>query len=385
MDATKFTEMKTGRLVPITTSTGPDRAFVPDGIPPNWPLPPDLVPKLVEARTALALLDGIGRTLPDPELLLVPLKKREAITSSRIEGTYATAQELMLFEMGSSDSKSKDDQLNAWREVSNYSKALSQGVTLLEELPFCGRVMKELHNILMDGVRGQHSVPGRWRDYQVAIGSDRRYVPPPANEMIECINTLEKYINEESSYDPLVRAYLVHYQFEAIHPFSDGNGRIGRVLLSLMIAKWCNLSRPWLYMSSFFERYKDEYVENLFKISTEGAWEKWIRFCLNGTIHQANDAIIRCEKLRALKHDMLKRARPGSPRTEQIIDGLFSSPVVRVSHLRRTLKVTYPTAQSDVDRLVNAQILKPVPEMHPKCYYSPEIFDIAYAEQTKEV
>jgi len=363
------------------TPGGPDNAFIPNDLPPNWELPPTLVQKLIDARTALALLDGIGRTLPDPELLLVPLKKREAITSSRIEGTYATAQELMLFEMGSFDSKSKNDELNSWREVHNYSEALSQGVKLLENMPFCGRVIKDLHKLLMLGVRGQHSVPGQWRDYQVAIGSDRRYVPPPPNVMVERINNLEKYINEESSLDPLVRAYLVHYQFEAIHPFADGNGRIGRVLLSLMVAAWCNLSCPWLYMSSFFEKFKDEYVENLFKISAEGAWDKWIEFCLNGTIHQATDAIARCEKLRALKQDMLKRVRPGSPRSEQIIDGLFSNPIVRISHLRRTLNVSYPTAQCDVDRLVKVSILETL-NVRPKCYYSSEIFRIAYAEQT---
>src|SRR5262249_5243501 len=159
-----------------------------------------------------------------------------------IEGTYATAQELMLFEINPHEPKSPHDQANAWREVFNYSRALALGTERLIELPFCAKLIKELHGILMENVRGQHSQGGEWRQHQVAIGSDRRYIPPPKPEMEECLNDLEAYINiADDGYDPLVRAYIVHYQFEAIHPFGDGNGRIGRVLLSLMIGHWCNL------------------------------------------------------------------------------------------------------------------------------------------------
>jgi Fic family protein len=216
----------------------------------------------------------------------------------------------------------------------------------------------------------------------VAIGSDRRYVPPPKLEMEKCLIDLERYINSiEDRYDPLVRAYIVHYQFEAVHPFGDGNGRIGRVILSLMIAHWCQLSRPWLYMSAFFERFKDEYVDNLFRVSTEGAWDKWIEFCLNGTIQQATEAARRCEKLRKLKDEMVERIRvDGSARTEQIVQMLFSNPIVRVSSLKRKLRVTYPTAQSDVDRLVKAQILQPLENIRPKAYFSNEIMSTAYGE-----
>jgi Fic family protein len=381
MNLSRFKDTKTGTFVPITTPSGPDNAFIPDKLPPAWLFPTHLWPKLVEARAALSKLDGIGQTLPDPELLLIPLKRREAITSSRIEGTYATAQELMLFELSQAEPKSTHDPVNSWKEVFNYSKALSQGASMLLELPFCGRLIKELHRTLMMGVHGQRSTCGEYRDHQVAIGSDRRYVPPPVPEMLQAMTDMENYINEETSeFDPLVRAYLVHYQFEAIHPFGDGNGRIGRVILSLMVYHWCKLHLPWLYMSAFFERFKDEYVENLFNVSASGAWEKWIDFCLTGTIQQANDAISRCERLARLKGEMLKRVRPGSPRTEQIIHDLFSNPVVRVSDLRKKLEISYPTAQTDVDRLVQSEILKPLGDTRPKAYYSPEIFDIAYAE-----
>lgn len=383
MDTSRFKDSKVGYLVPITTPTGLDHAFIPAPLPPDWEFPPRLWPKLAEAKESLGRLDGIGRTLPDPELLLTPLKRREAIASSRIEGTYATAQELMLFEMSPHNPKSSHDPANAWQEVSNYSWAIQHGLMQLNknQLPFCCRLFKELHGKLMRGVKFQRSTAGEWRDHQVAIGSDRRYVPPPVPEMTQGINSLESYINEpDNKYDPLVRAFLVHYQFEALHPFGDGNGRIGRVILSLMIAHWRKDYLPWLYLSAFFERWKDEYVDNLFRISTEGAWEKWIEFCLNGTIQQSNDAIRRCEKLGKLREEMLAKAGEDSPRTSRIINGLFSTPIVRAAHLRRELEVSYPTAQSDIDRLVKAQILKPLPESHPKAFYSPEIFNIAYAE-----
>ncbi|MDB6018605.1 MAG: filamentation induced by cAMP protein fic [Pedosphaera sp.] len=383
MDTSKFTESKTGDLVPIVTPKGPDHAFLPYNLPPGWRIPGHLWPKVAEARAAVAKLDGIGATLPDQELLLSPLKTREAITSSRIEGTYATVQELMLFELDPQEPKSSHDQINSRREVSNYAKALTAGIGQLEKLPFCGMVIRDLHSILMDGVRGQHSIPGTWRNVQIAIGSNWRFVPPPPTELQNCIDAFESYVKEDASndYDPLVRAYLAHYQFEAIHPFVDGNGRIGRVILSLMIAKWCKLSQPWLYMSSFFEKYKEEYVTNMFKVSAEGAWETWVDFCLTGTIHQANDAIQRCAKLIKLKAEMLARGHSGSIRAERIINGLFSSPFVRVSNLHKKLGVSYPTAQSDIDRLEKLNILKPLPNLRPKCYYSPEIYEIAFAEQ----
>ncbi len=313
---------------------------------------------------------------------MTPLKRREAITSSRIEGTYATAQELMLFEMSQPEPKSSHDPVNSWREVLNYSTALTKGTQLLNELPFCGRLIKELHCTLMTGVRGQQSTPGAWRDHQVAIGSDRRFVPPPVPQMIEAMNDLEKYVNEPSEFDPLVRAFLVHYQFEAIHPFADGNGRIGRVLLSLMISKDCELSAPWLYLSAFFERYKDEYISNLFSISANGNWTKWIDFCLTGTIQQANDAIRRCEKLGKLKDNMFQRMRQNcSPRTERIIHDLFKEPLVTVAHLAKKLEVSYPTALADVNRLVKAGILTPLDTpRRPRAYGAMEISEIAYSE-----
>lgn len=384
MDTSKFEGQIPGELIPIKTQQGRDHAFAPDPLPPKWEFPNHLWPKLSEAKSAISKLDGIGSTLPDPSLLITPLQKREALASSRLEGTYATAEELLLFEIDPQESKSQHDQANAWTEVHNYASALKQGTHMLTELPFCSRLFKSLHRTLMQGVKGpQAGYPGEWRKHQVAIGSNYRFVPPPPAQMEQCLIDLEKYVNvEKSAYDPLVNAYLVHYQFETIHPFNDGNGRIGRVILSLMVGKWCNLTFPWLYMSAFFEKYKEEYISNLFKVSSKGDWETWIDFCLTGTIRQANDAIVRCAALNKLKKEMLEKASLASPRMSKIIDSLFSVPMVRVGRLSKDMGITYPTAKSDIEKLIALGILQPVPNAKQKTYFSPQIFAIAYNEDT---
>lgn len=381
MDATKFTPQKTGTLVEIQVP-GRDWAFIPNPLPPEWAFPERLWPLLVKARESLGRLDGIGRTLPNPELLLKPLEKREALHSSSLEGTYASPQELLLFEIDPQEPKSEGDPRNAWLEVSNHSRALRQGMKLLEELPFCLRLIRELHATLLKGVRGKERTPGEFRTCQVHIGSDRRYIPPPANHLQACLDAFEKELNQrDAKYDPLVRCFLLHYQFEAIHPFLDGNGRIGRVLMSLLTYKWCDLSMPWLYMSAFFERYKDEYIDNLFRISSEGDWETWIEFCLRGTIQQAEESIRRCDAFRILKDRFIQEAGQTSVRAHVIIEDLFTSPVVTIPALRDRHSVSYPTAKADVTGLLEKGVLQEIPDTRPKAYFSPAIVDIAYRDQ----
>ncbi len=195
------------------------------------------------------------------------------------------------------------------------------------------------------------------------------------------LDSFEKYMNQSNDYDPLVRAYVVHYQFEAIHPFLDGNGRVGRVLLALATYKWCEHATPWLYMSAFFDKYKDEYIDKLFGVSTKGDWHSWIEFCLRGTIEQANDSIKRCMQLREVKADYQCRLSTGSVRLMSIIDDLFDSPFVEVADLARRRRVSYPTAKSDIERLVQAGVLRELPNLRVKTYYSPRIFRIAYSDE----
>ena len=381
MDTSKFTQNKTGELVKVNIPPE-DWAFIPDALPPKWQFPVELWPLLSEAKESIARLDGIGRTLPNPELLLRPLQSREAIRSSSLEGTYASPQQLLLFQLQPRQPKSEKDPANAWLEVSNYSRALRQGMAFLEELPLCLRLIRELQKTLLTGVRGKDKAPGEFRKCQVHIGSDRRFVPPPSNHMLTCLDDFEKRLNQEDhNYDPLVRCYLTHYQFEAIHPFIDGNGRVGRVLLSLMIYKWCALTMPWLYMSAFFERYKDEYIDNLFRVSSNGDWDRWIEFCLRGTIAQAEDSIQRCDALRLLKDRYHQEAGTITARTHAIIDDLFTYPLLTIPGLVNRFSITYPTAKTDVYGLVQKGILQELENVRPKTFFAPGIFSIAYSDQ----
>lgn len=380
MDTSLFTEKKTGQLIQIDVLGDKDYAFVPDNLPPELQFPLEMWPKLSSAKEYLGKLDGIGRTLPDNRLLLSPLSRREAVTSSRIEGTYATEQELILFELNPREPKSKDDQVNAWIEVYNYSAALQLGIKRLRQIPFSLNLIKQLHERLLRGVRGQQTNPGEFRRTQVAIGSSRRFIPPPVDRLNQVLYDCESYINiGPDDFDPLIRAFVAHYQFEAIHPFRDGNGRIGRVLLSLMISKWCNHYLPWLYLSPYFEKHRDEYVQRMFEVSSNGAWNEWFDFCLTGTIQQAEDAISRCEKLNELQAIMLDRIRDASsPRVHQIVYDLFSSPMVQIAELKTRFNVTYPTAKADVEYLEKVGILRELNDTSPRSHYAPEIFHIAF-------
>ena len=380
MDPGNFEEGRPGRLLQITTPRQ-DWAFLPDQFPPDWEFPADSWPLLAEAKQELARLDGIARSLPNPQLLLRPLQSREALRSSSLEGTHATPQELLQFELLPREPTSESDPANTHLEIANYSSSLIRGIELLDELPFCLRLIRELHNTLLSGVRGRGMAPGQFRTTQNHIGSDFRFNPPPPEHLAECLDNFEKNLNnEELPYDPLVYSYLLHYQFEAIHPFLDGNGRVGRALLSLMIFRYCGLSMPWLYMSPFFERYRDEYIDNLFRISTHGDWQRWIAFCLRGTIEQAVDSIERCDALQTLREQFHELLASAGPRAHSIVEGLFTSPVLTAPGTARYCRVSYPTAKSDILKLVGLEILVEIPDSRPRLYYCDAILRIAYRE-----
>jgi len=335
---------------------------------------------LATAREELSRLDGIGRTLPSAELLLTPLQRREAIRSSSLEGTYASAEELLLFELQPTDSSSASDRANDWREVANYADAVRAGTAMLDELPLSLRVIRAMHQQLLNGVRGRDRAPGEFRRNQVHIGADRRYVPPPPNELGRCLDDFERFLNEADAIDPLIRSYLAHYQFEAIHPFIDGNGRVGRALLSLCAFKWSRLSRPWLYMSAYYERNKDEYIDRLFAVSANGEWDEWLKFCLRGTIEVCRDGASRCDRLRLLRETYHARVASVNKRMHTLIERLFVNPITRVTDLVRALNVTYPTARADIDRLMKAGILRELPDVSPKAFFAPEIMQAAYSD-----
>jgi Fic family protein len=387
MDKTLFREGdSSGELVPIAAPE-PDWAFVPRPLPAKWAPTPDLVPLLVDARQRLARLDGAGRYLPGTSLLLRPLQRREALRSSALEGTFATAEELLAYGLEPREPTSSTDPVNAWREVFNYDAALQQAQALLKDLPLTSRVIRDLHRTLLDGVRGTDPTPGMFRQRQVFIGSTRRFIPTPHENVERLIAELERYMNEPDGADPLVRAYLVHYQFETIHPFRDGNGRVGRLLLSLMAFRECQLQSPWLYLSPYFERHKDEYIDRLFAVSTHGDWRGWIELCLRATVAEATDALARIDRLLALKaqyEQLLARERRSSVRLQQIVVSLLSSPLTTVTALSREFGVSFPTASQDIRKLTALGILRESTRAaKPQYYVAHEFFAAAYSEDER--
>lgn len=371
----------TGCLIQIHTGK-PDatHAFVPNPLPPDWKWPEMLWQLLLEARTTLASLDGTGKHLPNPEILVAPLQNREAQLSSKLEGTITEPKQQALFQADPRYPTSESDPVNALREVFNYRKALGLRLHGKVDLPLSLRLIRQLHGILMEGVRGSFQTPGEFRTTQNQIGRPARFVPPPPQHLNEVLNKFEQYLHSENQYDPLVRAFLAHYQFETIHPFGDGNGRVGRLLLSLTIAEWCKLSSQWLYMSAYFEKHKQQYMDLLLRVSTHAEWEAWIRFCLEGVVEQARDAEKRCDKLLELHKEFHARLKSGSFRLAKIVDGLFESPVVSVLGIKDKFQITHPTARADLKKLTAMNILQEIPEMDRITYYSPEIYMVTYED-----
>lgn len=378
MKTSLFGDRSPGKLVPVT---GADftHSFVPAPLPSDWQWPDRLWPLLVRAHKALGNLNGTGKHLPNSSLILRPLQTREAVRSSSLEGTYTDPQQQALFELEpelGDESSSQSDQ----REVFNYGQALRLRRQSRDSIPLSLRLIRDLHQVLMTGVRGGDKNPGSFRRYQNQIGKPARFVPPPPERLPDLLDSFEKYLHSERPLDPLVEAFLVHYQFEAIHPFMDGNGRVGRLLLSILIEEWCGLSDQWLYMSGYFDANKDEYMTRLFRVSSEGDWAAWIEFCLLGVVEQCADTQRRCERLLALHSDFTRRIQQttGSVRLVAIVDALFETPVARVAATARRQGVTYPTARADLKRLASAGVVKSLELGSQISYYSPEILEIIY-------
>lgn len=361
MEPFEFTEDRAGRLIRAPQDYW---AFVPHPLPPPVTWASRLVSALSEADQTLGRLDGIGRTLPNPHLLINPFIRREAVLSSRIEGTQADLSDLLLFEARPHSKPAKPDVV----EVRNYVQAMEYGLKRLAELPLSGRLLREIHEHLMTGVRGQHMTPGEFRTSQNRIGkpgctlNEATFIPPPPEEMKECLSQLEKYLNTAGDLPPLIHMAAIHYQFEAIHPFLDGNGRIGRLLITLLLCAENRLSQPLLYLSAYFEKHRDAYYDHLLSISRRGTWEAWFTFFLDGVVEQANDAIHRADQLLELHQEYHEALQ--TPRTSalplKLVDALFESPIVTIRKTSEILDVTPAAAQAVVDKLIAAEILQEV-------------------------
>jgi Fic family protein len=324
----------------------------------------DTIAKLSKADLALGELKGVGQMLPNPHLLISPFLRREAVSSSRIEGTVTDLEQLLLFEADPSGGADLNDR----QEVYNYVFALEYGLGRLLDLPVSLRLMREVHEQLMRGVRGEDKRPGEFRNRQNMIGrqgqppQEARFVPPPVGEMQGCLRAMEAYIGHPSNIPPLIDLALIHYQFETIHPFLDGNGRLGRLLISLLLSERGCLSQPMLYLSSYFERYKDTYMDSLLAVSQRAEWNSWIDFFLDGVAIQSRTAISRSNKLLRLR-DLYKskvREITRSSSALQLVDMLFERPAVTISMAEKVLGVTFRSAQSLIHKLSSIRILTEV-------------------------
>lgn len=338
---------------------GSRRAFVPALLPPEIDLDLDVINALSAADRAVGALASLATTLPHAHLLIQPFLGKEAVASSRIEGTQADFGQLAFF--NEVEHSAADDDV---RETSNYLKALTYGLSALQYRPVSLGLLKEMHGILLEGVRGEHSNRGEFRSIQNYIGNrwdhidQARYVPPPPLALTELLENLQFYIQNPPDMPPLVCLAVAHYQFEAIHPFVDGNGRLGRLLISLLLSAWGVLPQPLLYLSAFFEKHREEYLDGLLRVSTEGAWKAWIILLLNAVREQSDDALTTSRRLAALRDTYRERYRTGRSAWILVaIDLLFERPVITVSRLARSLGITYPTAQGIVTMLERDGVL----------------------------
>ncbi|HZF07900.1 MAG TPA: Fic/DOC family N-terminal domain-containing protein [Thermoanaerobaculia bacterium] len=336
-------------------------AFLPDPLPPELVWTPGLLRTLSDADRALGKLAGQGGWLPNPHLLIRPFLRREAVLSSRIEGTQATLGELLAAEAGAAVDRSPAD----LREVANYVVALEYGIARLRELPLSLRLVRELHARLMAGVRGGQATLGEFRRSQNWIGpagsrpEEASYVPPPPVEMLEALSSWESFLHD-GTLPPLVQIALAHYQFEAIHPFLDGNGRVGRLLIVLAFVERSLLPSPLLYLSAFFEATRQEYYDRLRGVSVRGEWEEWVQYFLSGVARQAEDAVRRIERVETLLAAWRDTGSDSSGRVAALVDLLAENPFWTIRRVADRLGVVYTTAQRAVGRLEAAGILTQV-------------------------
>jgi Fic family protein len=341
---------------------GAYHAFIPAPLPPEPPLRLDgeLLLALSSADLALGRLEGAAAILPNPDLFVSMYVRQEAVLSSQIEGTQASLTDLLQFEAGARGAERNDVD-----EVVNHVRAMNHGLRRLSELPLCLRLIREIHLELLRGVRGQERAPGDFRTTQNWVGAVREpiqraiFVPPPPDAMTQALADLERFMHEEE-HPVLIRAGLAHAQFETIHPFLDGNGRIGRLLITFLLCEQSVLSRPLLYLSHFLKRHRQEYYDRLQAVRDDGDWEGWLQFFLGGVRETATEASSTAARILALREQcrgvLSSRGRAGGTLL-RALDILFDQPVINVPTLARRLNVTFAAANGMAERLVEAGIL----------------------------
>lgn len=383
-----FTANKTGHLVDFETGQGVRRyAFIPEELPGSWRMAERLWPLVAEANRLVGSLERIGAILPDPTLLLNPLQRREADRSSRLEGTFAAPNDFLFLEATSkrgarSIAGVPDPQA---LEVLNYRHALENGNNALRRhgAPLGRGLIEDLHRTLMTGVRGGDDNPGVVRSVPARIGRPTRFIPALPEYLDELLTNLDTFMSSEWSdvnIDPLVAAFMVHYQFEAIHPFEDGNGRVGRLLLSLCISEWLGSTHPWLYMSEFFDANKEEYFSRLYKVSTNGEWDEWIEFCLDGVKWQCDRSISRCDLIARVRKEYDKKVRRRDVRLRKLVESLLERPLLIIQDVVQITGRSKETARKDLQRLVDVGILEVIEGSRPRRYIARKLIEAAFGD-----
>jgi Fic family protein len=386
VDPSKFVAPQVGEVVPSIGPDGTYSAFIPRPIPRALELAPSTVSVLSKADMALGRLAGAGRLLPNPHILANAYVVREAVSSSAIEGTQASIPDIYRAAAVGETSTSRGDVA----EVRNYIDALNQGLTRLGTLPISKRLVAEIHAVLLSGVRGRERTPGEFRRSQNYIGSpdDRPqsavFVPPPPGEPMEhALADWEKFSHESIDLPLLVRCALLHYQFETIHPFLDGNGRLGRLLIVFFLVEQGALPSPLLYLSSYFEQRRSDYTGRLQAVRERGEIQEWLQFFLHGVEVQATDAVARAERLADLRERYRHELAGTRSRATEVVDLLFENPIASAPGVAASLGITGEGAKYLIMQLEERSILRPF-ESYPgrrKTWLAEDILEIVAEDQ----
>lgn len=339
------------------------RAFVPADLPPDPPLQFDdgLQRLLSDADRALGRLDGVTSVLPNPDLFVAMYVRHEAVLSSQIEGTQSTLEDVLEYE----EDPSVDDQPRDVEEVVNYVAAMQHGLARLGELPLCLRLIREIHYVLLQGVRGGEKNPGDFRTTQNWIGpqgcllNQAEFVPPTPHAMQEALTNLERFLHDRTAHPALVHCAIAHAQFETIHPFIDGNGRVGRLLVTLLLCERGILGRPLLYLSYYLKAHRARYYDLLMAIRHDGDWEGWLKFFLRG-VYEVSEAATRTAREILALREQHRTLVQDNANAQRLIDVLFERPIISIRAAERHLGCSYITAQRVVEELERLGILREI-------------------------
>lgn len=350
---------RAGKFVSNLSGEAEYKSFYPNPLPPTLEMDEEMISLLLSANKHLVSLENIVSQIPSIQLFVSMYVRKEALMSSQIEGTQTTLEDVL--DPNISENANRDVS-----DVINYIKATEYSIERLNTLPLCNRLIKEAHAVLMQNVRGQDKNPGEFRHSQNWIGGqgstlkNARYIPPNVLDMQECISDLEKYINTDDTLDNLIRAALIHYQFETIHPFLDGNGRVGRLLITLFLMEKKVLSSPALYISYFLKKNRVEYYDRMTEIRTKGNYEQWVKFFLRAVAESAEDAIETILQLKTLHEKnvaLILQALKRPANALRLFEYLEQNPIIDITKTANALNLTFNTVSNTINRLIELGVL----------------------------